>query len=434
MKRKQFWKKTAALGVFLLFCAAAAGKLQDGNRIEEKTPVELSFFLRKRETIHIFESIIESFNASQDEVTVRAVVVPNPDIELEMRAVRGEFPDIVELIGSSEETVQKYAKGGYLEPLEGLGYLERMTDPEGYGPWLKVEGKTYILPLSVNFKGIFLNCGLLEQAGYGIPESWPEFLELLEAIRAGGELAMIFPDRDTWTYAQGWDTVYGAEWGNRSEAVRMAAEGTLPLQENEGLVESLERYLELRRFGQEESWKTGYDEALRRFAAGEAYMFMQGNWAYSAIRKQNPGLRLAFIPFPAGGKEGKVYVKLDASIALSASCEHPEEAGMFLDYLLSEEVAREYAEQTGAYSLIRGGNGDLSFAERFTEKFEKGWIELDTGIASGYVNDRCEQMIQRLVIEPPEGTDLLDSLAEVDEAARARREEILSGKGGARSG
>jgi raffinose/stachyose/melibiose transport system substrate-binding protein len=433
MKRKRFWKRAAVLGVVLFFCATAAGKRQDGSRVEERTPVELTFFLRKRETIHIFESIIESFNVSQDEVTVRAVVVPNPDIELEMRAVRGEFPDIVEMIGSSEETVRKYAKGGYLAPLDGLGLLERMTDPEGYGPWLQTDGKTYILPLSVNFKGIFLNCGLLERAGYGIPESWEEFRELLETIRADGELAMIFPDGDTWTYAQGWDTVYGAEWGNRSEAVRMAAEGILPLQENEGIVESLERYLELRRFGQEESWKTGYDEALRRFAGGEAYMFMQGNWAYSAIKKQNPKIRLAFIPFPADGREGKVYVKLDASIALSASCEHPEAARVFLDYLLSEEVAREYAERTGSYSLIRGGNGDLSFAERFTEKFEKGWFELDTGIASGYVDTMCDQMIQKLIMEPEE-TDILDCLAGVSEAARSRREEISGDRGGARSG
>lgn len=162
-------------------------------------------------------------------------------------------------------------------------------------------------------------------------------------------------------------------------------------------------------------------------------MFMQGNWAYSAIKKQNPKIRLAFIPFPADGREGKVYVKLDASIALSASCEHPEAARVFLDYLLSEEVAREYAERTGSYSLIRGGNGDLSFAERFTEKFEKGWFELDTGIASGYVDTMCDQMIQKLIMEPEE-TDILDCLAGVSEAARSRREEISGDRGGARSG
>ena len=68
--------------------------------------------------------------------------------------------------------------------------------------------KFYILPLSVNFRGLFLNCDLLEGRGSAIPESYEELLNLLEEIRADGEQAIIFPDKDVWTLHQGWDAVY----------------------------------------------------------------------------------------------------------------------------------------------------------------------------------------------------------------------------------
>ena len=90
--------------------------------------------MRKRETTHIFETIIERFNQSQDEIVVKTIIVSNPDVELEMRALNGEFPDIVEMIGSSDESIRQYAEGGYLMPLDETGFLDRVG--EGYVEYL----------------------------------------------------------------------------------------------------------------------------------------------------------------------------------------------------------------------------------------------------------------------------------------------------------
>ena len=50
-------------------------------------------FLRPKEkTRHIFEKIIDDFNESQDEIYVEHLEVPNPDQELQIRAVQGKFP------------------------------------------------------------------------------------------------------------------------------------------------------------------------------------------------------------------------------------------------------------------------------------------------------------------------------------------------------
>lgn len=427
MKKRKIWKWFILFaGVMLLSGMFIAGKLMRDSRKESyiQKPVELSFFLRKRETIHIFETIIEKFNQSQDEIVVKTVIVPNPDTELKMRALNDEFPDIVEMIGSSNESIRQYALGGYLMPLDDTGFLDQIM--EGYEEYLLMDEEVYILPLSVNFRGLFLNCDLLKRRGCAVPESYEELHNLLEEIKADGEQAMVFADKDDWTFHQGWDAVYTVEWGSRRDAYCMSAEGTRPLQDNMGMSSSLEKYLELREFGQEKSWEIGYDEAISIFAEEKAYMFLQGNWAYSAIKKQNPDIDMEFIPFPTDGEEvSDVFVKLDSSIALSASCAHPEAAMKFMEYLLSEDVMNYYTESTGAYSCIKGGNGDLSFAQRFVDKLEKNEFVLEITTVPEQVNDVRDQGLLKLILGQDETYGIRDFLEELDEAIRIRRDEIL---------
>ncbi len=419
------WFFLPAAGIVLFGVLLSGKMLRERQRAQRSTePVKLSFYLRKRETTHIFEAIVEKFNQSQDEIQIHTVTVPNPDVDLKMRALNGEFPDIVEMIASSGESVRQYAQGGYLAALDDTGLLDRLM--EGYEPYLTVNGAVYMIPLSVNFRGLFVNCDLLEEAGYEVPRSYEELHALLEKIKIRGEQAMVFPDKDVWTLHQGWDAVYTVAWGSRKEAYRMAADGTQKMCENESLAKSLELYLELRKFGQERSWETGYDEAVSVFAGGEAWMFLQGNWAYSAIKKQNPDIRLVFIPFPTfSGDKPQVFVKLDSILAVSSSCEHPEAAQTFLEYLLSEEVMKDYTEKTGAYSCIKGGNGDLSFAQEFIERLEKNEFVLEMMAVPDSVYEVRDQGLFRLILGQDDNYGIKEFLYELDEAIGLRNEEIL---------
>ena len=159
-------------------------------------------------------------------------------------------------------------------------------------------------------------------------------------------------------------------------------------------------------------------------------MFLQGNWAYSAIKKQNPDINMMFIPFPADeGEEPDIYVKLDSSIALSASCEYPEEAAKFVEYLLSEDVMNYYTESSGGYSCIRGGNADLSFAKRFVDKLEKNEFVLETITAPERVNDVRDQGLLKLILGQDETYGIREFLEELDGAVNMRKEEILDDVG-----
>ena len=72
---------------------------------EKKEKETLVFLTSKRETRHIFEKIIADFNESQDDIYIELMAVPNPEQELQIRAIQGEFPDIVEFIGAEKADI-----------------------------------------------------------------------------------------------------------------------------------------------------------------------------------------------------------------------------------------------------------------------------------------------------------------------------------------
>ena len=61
---------------------------------------------------------------------------------------------------------------------------------------LKILGGTYVLPLSVNYRGIFYNKKLLEEEGYQIPSTYAELIDTMQQIKKAGKLPIIFADKD----------------------------------------------------------------------------------------------------------------------------------------------------------------------------------------------------------------------------------------------
>lgn len=178
-------KKNLKMFLLIAVCAMASCCLLYIREADEKQQIhsekkekeKLVFLTSKRETRHIFEKIIADFNESQDEIYVEHMAVPNPDQELQIRAVQGEFPDIVEFIGMQKDELGKYVKGGYLRALDTFSATHCVN--EHFLEKLKILGGTYVLPLSVNYRGIFYNKKLLEEEGYQIPSTYAELIDTM---------------------------------------------------------------------------------------------------------------------------------------------------------------------------------------------------------------------------------------------------------------
>ena len=392
----------AMAGCCLLYIREADEKQQIHSEKKEKE--KLVFFTSKRETRHIFEKIINDFNESQDEIYIEHMAVPNPDQELQIRAVQGEFPDIVEFIGAQKDALEKYVKGGYLQNLDDFSATHCIN--EHFLEKLKILNGIYVLPLSVNYRGIFYNRRMLEEEGYQIPSTYAELIDTMERIKKAGKLPIVFADKDSWTIHQGWDAIDMSSRGSQDDLFQNVLNGDAFLYEDSIALDSTRKFLEIRKYGQKQTVNTGYDDAVKKFANGEAYMFLQGNWAYPMIKKINSDIDLLFMPFPAYHEnQAKVVAKIDATLGVSASCKHSEAAGQFLNYVFSKNGSEYYADKAGAYSCINSVDVTDSYAKVFTDSISKGDFFLEEFAYESEKSDARDALFQNFVSSPQKDTE-----------------------------
>jgi raffinose/stachyose/melibiose transport system substrate-binding protein len=89
-----------------------------------------------------------------------------------------------------------------------------------------------------------------------------------------------------------------------------------------------------------------YDDGNSLFFSGQALLHPTGSWLLSDIETNMPDSEIEFVPFPAiEGGEGRFWNSgLGSNWVVSSTSQHQEEAGQFLDFLISPEAAKIWAE------------------------------------------------------------------------------------------
>lgn len=356
------------------------------EKTQGKEKIRLEFYNRKREVYAVLEEIIELFNQSQDEIEVYQNMNTNSDVTLRVAAVKGEFPDIVELGGLQSVESFEYIMGGYLMPLDNLSCMERIK--EEYIPYLRYDDHIYQVPLAMSFEGIYVNRDLFEQEGLELPKTYEELLAVAEVIKERGKTPFLFADGDSWTIHQNWECIESAYRGNFQDFWTQVAEGKSSFETDEISRGSLEKLLKLHEYTEPELEKLDYAGAMERFAAGEGFMFIQGSWAYRNMREINTDLNLELIPFPVEeGKEQRAAVWVDSSVGISRDCRYPEAAQKFLEFLTKPEILQMYLDDECSIGCLEGVSDRAKYAPRINELIESGqarmdasWLPLQTSV------------------------------------------------------
>lgn len=340
-----------AAGIFLCCLALCACRSGEGEPQKERAQLEL--MVRKREDMESMRLLADAFNGAQEDAEVVLSFVPNVDTKLRIRAVEGELPDLIQVNGLQARECMEFVQGGYFLDLTGEPFMERVR--EELLSAVRYDGELPFFPLTLSYEGVYVNETLLEEAGYSVPKTYEELLALAEEISARGETAFLFPDRDDWTVRMCWENIETALAGTSAGTWDKVAKGEASFETDALTNTCLDRLLEIRRFGQEDALNTGYDEAVRAFANGQAYFFVQGSWCYQAMIGENPSLKASLIPFPAAqGEEQHAAFWLDSNLAVSAQSEHPEEAKAFLSFISEPERLLRYAEAQKAFGALQG--------------------------------------------------------------------------------
>ncbi len=110
-----------------------------------------------------------------------------------------------------------------------------------------------------------------------------------------------------------------------------------------------------------DSINLGAAEARALFGNGEAGFIVQGDWCVATWRAENPDLNFGVmaVPYPDEGQEGlPSYVPALPWIGVSATCEYPDIAALYLEEFYSYETQVKLVESGGLVSIIEGVNED----------------------------------------------------------------------------
>ena len=138
----------------------------------------------QKEMMH---SLIDGFNASQDEYEASHVYVPFADYEkqLTLGIASGELPDLVILDGCSMASFIQLGLFGDISDAD-INWDEYM---EGPMESTMLDGKHYGIPFATNCTALFYNKDMFDEAGLDYPDentTWDEFHEMAKALTKDG--------------------------------------------------------------------------------------------------------------------------------------------------------------------------------------------------------------------------------------------------------
>ncbi len=369
----------------------------DNSGGEAGGTVEIEFLQQKREATDTFDALIKDFQDANPNIKVTQNTVPDAGTVLMTRASTGKMPDVLTHWPSDSAYIQ-FAKAGKLKDLTDNACMDNVI--ERYKEEIAIDGKYYIIPISLNFMGMFYDVDKFEEAGYKVPTTWDEMIKLAEDIKSKGEVPFVFPDKDSWTISQCWDNIGGKDRGGLGDFYAGLRDGSTTYQDDAIAVDSMEKMLQLRDYSQGDTLSLGYDQAINDFATGTGYMFVQGIWALPSIESANPDKNVAMFPMPNEKGDMKQPVGVDMAICAGANTtgEKAEAVDKFLQYLASPEAAQKYSDLDHSPSCIDGVEAKIPQAQAVLDLIETSSV-LDVSAPPAGFEETKRSKLQQVFID-----------------------------------
>lgn len=360
--------------------------------------VEIEFLQQKREAVDTFDALIQEFQKQNPNITVTQNTVPDAGTVLMTRAASNEMPDVLTHWPADAAYIQ-FATQGRLKDLTDNACMDNVID--SYKESIKLDGKYYTVPISLNFMGVFYDVDKFKDGGYEVPKTWDEFINLAKDIQGKGEVAFVLPDKDSWTISQGWGNIdgkdRGGEMGKFYDELRA---GTTTFQDDAISVDSLEKLIELREYSQGDTLSLGYDQAINDFATGTGYMFIQGIWALPSIESANPDKNVAMFPMPNDKGDMKQPLGVDVAICAGADTtgDKADAVDKFLLYLSSTEAAQMYSDKDHSPSCIKGVEAQIPQAQAVLDLIDTAGV-LDISAPPAGFEETKRSKLQQVLID-----------------------------------
>jgi raffinose/stachyose/melibiose transport system substrate-binding protein len=298
----------------------------------------------------VVDGIYAAFEQANPNISIRREVYSSDQMNQTLATAlgSGSGPDVV-LYDTGPAYAGVLAEANLLLPLTDLdaqyGWTEHFVPVAIEGA--SIGGTLYGLPMTVDLIGLYYNKTLLDQEGLTAPTTFDQLLTFCTAAKEKGYTPIAFGDNPGWQAFHSFSMTSNQMIG--AEAMRkllFEGEGRWDTPEIATAIKSY--FVDLREAGcfNDEPNAVTYDDANSLFYAGEALMATTGSWLVNDIEANMPDYEVVLTPFPEiTGGQGPTWASgVGGAWHISASTEHATEAGMLLDFLLSDETAKTWVQ------------------------------------------------------------------------------------------
>jgi raffinose/stachyose/melibiose transport system substrate-binding protein len=216
------------------------------------------------------------------------------------------------------------------------------------------------------------NKTLFKEMGLDVPKTWDELIATAKKIKDAGKIPFYFTYKDDWQTNLPFNALGPNLVGIDFYLERRENKVTF----KEKYREVAEKQLELMNYGHGDNFGKAYSDGNRAFANGEAYMYIQGTWAISEIRKANPNVDIGFFPFPTGNDPSQIKLVngIDSLFTIAADTPNKEQAEQFIAFLLEPENIGKYIKEQTLFSAVEGVKQDDPAVQELTPYIEQGKV------------------------------------------------------------
>ncbi len=333
-----------------------AGGAPEAAEPEPAEDVTLTLWSWRTEDEDAYNEIFDVYEAAHPGVTVEFVAFVNTDYNnILATGLTGEGgPDVAQL--RAYGGIQPLIEAGQLMPLDGeVATLSNFPDAILKGATGQSDGHIYGVPFGVQAFTAYYNVDIFDELGLSEPQTWDEFIAVLDALKGADYIPIAAPAKDVWMLPLIHDAVAAPRYGGpdfEAEVLSGATDFNDPdYVASIGVIQDLQQYLP------DDVVGIGYTDSKTLFLTEMAGVFLGGSFEVGFWRNEGPDLNLGVfrVPAPPESLTGPLVPGwMDGSYGVNALSDSPDAAKDLVEWMGTPEFGQMFTEKIKQLSAIPG--------------------------------------------------------------------------------
>ncbi len=341
---------------------------QDDEAAEDVT---LTVWSWRPEDEDAYNTIFDVYEEANPGVTVEFVPFVNTDYNniLSTGLTGDGGPDVAQV--RSYGGVQPMIEAGQLLALD-----DKISTLENFPPLAlksqtgQSDGLVYGVPIAYQAFTAFYNKGIFDELGLTEPETWDEFVNVLDTLAENDIIPISTPAKDNWMIAIVMDAIGAPRYGGtqfESDVLSGATDFNDP-----DYVAAIELMNWLLPYLPEDVVGVSYDDSRTLFLTELAGIFIGGSFEIGYWRENGPDLDIGVFEVPAPPDSlapASVVGWYDGAFGVNANSDNPDEALKLVEWMGTQEFGQLYTENIKQLSAVPGTTPDDPLLAEFGELF-----------------------------------------------------------------